>query len=389
VFTALRVRARLAQTSVVIAFHILSLSKRLHRKAPEARARALRSTSAAVAAYADQKERQSFLEEVMPIPSYAEQCSRDAVEVLDILARIEEGLAQSVAEYGEPMNRFDYEWRPLSEPFSGKARPVLDRLVRADDPAERAELVMVFRSELDQYPFNFTIADGLSFLSVVAYAYYRLAGVPRARARDLTTAAKADAGQHEAAPADRTEPYAEWGEPAVAVDNEPRPVVLWDVDGVLNPRVPTPAHVGYRYEGPDETGEYVTYTFYLDPRHADWMAELTAAGADHAWATMWGEQAATLIAPRLGYAPASAWPVIAVGAPGGPRAVLPITEFLGDRPVFWLDDLVDATDLRWAAERTAHGVPTTIREITSTGGLGRADIDAALEWLAAMQARRS
>jgi hypothetical protein len=194
VFTALRVRARLAQTNVVVALHILSLTKRLHRKAPQARARALRSTSAAVAAYADQKERESYLEEVMPTPSYAEQCSRDAVEVLDILARTEEGLAQSIREYGDPMNRFDYEWAPLFEPRSGKARPVLDRLVRAAHPAERAELVMEFRSELDQYPFNFTISDGLSFLSEVAYAYYRLAGVPEAWARELTNVRKGERG---------------------------------------------------------------------------------------------------------------------------------------------------------------------------------------------------
>lgn len=117
------------------------------------------------------------------------------------------------------------------------------------------------------------------------------------------------------------------------------------------------------------------------------MAELTAAGAAHAWATNWGRLAATWIAPRIGYPPAAQWPVLDVGAVHDVmfgrttkgRQVLP---FLGlARPAFWIDNLFGGKDMIWAEDRTAAGIPTVVRQITSPGGLARTDIDAALAWL--------
>ncbi len=52
--------------------------------------------------------------------------------------------------------------------------------------------------------------------------------------------------------------------------------------GCRSPATPTDAHVGHHYDGPSPTGTLATGTVYLDPGHADWIAELTAAGAEHA-----------------------------------------------------------------------------------------------------------
>ncbi|MEV0649991.1 hypothetical protein AB0I28_32510 [Phytomonospora sp. NPDC050363] len=170
------------------------------------------------------------------------------------------------------------------------------------------------------------------------------------------------------------------------------PTVLWDVDGVLN--AAGAAHTAHVYDGPGPTGALVTGTVYLNPVHGEWMAELTTAGARHAWATSWGHLARSWIAPRL-HPPAADWPVIDVGIHGGVRfghsyKFSSVTAFLGrGRPVFWVDDVVGGKDRVWAEERTARGVPTVVCEVTSPAGLARVDVDAALAWLAAVRGLRA
>lgn len=170
------------------------------------------------------------------------------------------------------------------------------------------------------------------------------------------------------------------------------PVVLWDADDVLN--VVTEAHVGHVYDGPGPTGTPVTNTVYLNPEHGEWMAELTAAGAGHAWVTSWGPLAAGWIAPRL-HPPAADWPVVDVGVHGGvmfghTRKFSSVSAFLGrDRPAFWIDDLFGGKDGVWAEDRTARGVPTVVRQIASPLGLTRADIEAALDWLTEVRTLRA
>lgn len=169
---------------------------------------------------------------------------------------------------------------------------------------------------------------------------------------------------------------------------ETAPVVVWDVDRVLVPDVPTSAHHAHRYDGPGPLGTPVSGDVYLNPEHGTWIVELTKAGAAHAWATSWGQIAADWIAPRLGVPAAANWPVIDVGTYssidwGWTSKARPVQEFLGpDRPAYWIDDLFGGKEQGWAEERSARGVPTVIRRIDSPAGLTRADIDAALIWLA-------
>jgi hypothetical protein len=172
------------------------------------------------------------------------------------------------------------------------------------------------------------------------------------------------------------------------------PVVVWDVDDVLNPRLPTAAHQRHRYDGPGPFGTPISIDVYLNPEHGEWITELSAAGATHAWATSWGRIAADWIAPRLGEPAAASWPVIDVGVHtsidwGWTSKVRPVEEFLGHhRPVFWIDNLFGGKEEGWAEDRTGRGVPSVIRRIGSPAGLARADIDAALTWLVDVHAAR-
>lgn len=88
------------------------------------------------------------------------------------------------------------------------------------------------------------------------------------------------------------------------------PIIAWDVDGVLNPnQVSEPGYVAHRFCGRGPDGVHREGVVHLNPRHGDWMRELTAAGADHCWLTSWGLLARTWLAPRL-YPPAAVWPVL-------------------------------------------------------------------------------
>lgn len=170
-----------------------------------------------------------------------------------------------------------------------------------------------------------------------------------------------------------------------------RPVIIWDVDGVLSPGEPSDAHAPFAYDGPGPDGTRITGTVYLAAAHGEWISELTEAGASHAWATSWGDLARTWIAPRLGYPEAAGWPVIDTGhvhsdAFGWTSKFAPVSAWLGDRPAFWIDDLFGGREQGWAEERTQRGIPTQVRHVRSPGGLSRSDVDAALAWLADVRA---
>lgn len=169
------------------------------------------------------------------------------------------------------------------------------------------------------------------------------------------------------------------------------PVIIWDVDDVLSPAEPGAGHVPFTYDGPGPDGSPATGTVYLAPAHGEWIRELTEAGASHAWATSWGDLARTWIAPRLGYPAAGDWPVIETGFAhsnefGWTSKFRPVSAWLGDRPVFWIDDFFAGKEQGWAEGRTRSGIPTQICHVRSPGGLSRSDVDAALAWLAAVRA---
>jgi hypothetical protein len=151
-----------------------------------------------------------------------------------------------------------------------------------------------------------------------------------------------------------------------------RPLLLLDVDGVINPY------------GPEPPAGYTEYDFFpgeeairVNPAHGAWI---TAAGVvlDIAWATAWNEEANRLLAPLLNIAPL---PVVTMpSAPFQPDdKIPPIAAYAGQRPVAWIDDIHTPRAHDWAANRTA---PTLLITIDPAIGLTRASIDTVIAWAA-------
>ncbi|MFD0852589.1 HAD domain-containing protein, partial [Actinomadura adrarensis] len=75
------------------------------------------------------------------------------------------------------------------------------------------------------------------------------------------------------------------------------PLVLLDVDGVLNPF--ERPHRGFKRHRCSPNG--ITYKLWLNAGHGRLLLDLVeSAGAELAWASYWCENANTWISPRVG-----------------------------------------------------------------------------------------
>nr|WP_305782314.1 hypothetical protein [Actinoplanes lichenis] len=150
-----------------------------------------------------------------------------------------------------------------------------------------------------------------------------------------------------------------------------RPLLLLDLDGVLNPFGASTCPEGY-----------VEHEFYpgqgperYNPAHGGWIREL-AAVTDPQWATSWGDDANDLLAPLLGLDPLPVVPFPPLPFP--PAAKVPaIAAAAGDRPAAWIDDNHTGAGREWAASRSA---PTLLVPVDSAIGWTRADVEAVLTW---------
>ncbi|MFG1676987.1 hypothetical protein [Micromonospora sp. NPDC049282] len=149
------------------------------------------------------------------------------------------------------------------------------------------------------------------------------------------------------------------------------PVLLLDLDGVLNPFAAPACPDGHQERVLFEGEEPVRFC----PTHGDWIREL-AAGGELWWATGWGESANEFYLPLLGVEPL---PVVQFPpVPFEPELKVPaIDAVAGDRPAAWIDDNHTAAGRRWAATRP---VPTLLVPIDPAIGWTRADVDHVLDW---------
>jgi hypothetical protein len=150
-----------------------------------------------------------------------------------------------------------------------------------------------------------------------------------------------------------------------------KPLLLIDVDGVLNPYAAESCPEGYRdfdfFEGEEPVR--------LADIHGKWLRDL-ATLFDLAWATDWGDEAHRLISPVLGL---RKYPVIVFPpTPFAPAEKVPaVRDFAGDRPVVWVDDVVTPEAERWAAER---GTPTLLLRADPVVGLTEELVSRARAW---------
>ena len=155
-----------------------------------------------------------------------------------------------------------------------------------------------------------------------------------------------------------------------------KPLLLMDVDGVLNPFPDTPEGFDELDFFPDED-EPVR----LLHTHGEWLAELGEV-YDIAWATGWGDNANRFLAPHFGL---PEYPVVVVPSVRfDPVEKVPaIDAFAGERPAAWVDDIVTPEARAWAAQRTAA---TLLLEVDAAVGLVRSQVDRLLAWAAEVTA---
>ncbi|WP_248958634.1 HAD domain-containing protein [Sphaerisporangium perillae] len=159
-----------------------------------------------------------------------------------------------------------------------------------------------------------------------------------------------------------------------------RPLVLLDVDGVLNPARRHTLRLR-RYEC---VLDGQAYRILLNARHGAKLSELARdTGAELAWATTWEHHANEQIAPRIGL---PALPVIKVNSDPGTRAgehfkTRHVAEYVAGRPFVWFDDSLGAAD--WHYLKDHPGVDEFLLvDVDPRTGLTEGHLARARDWLA-------
>ena len=149
------------------------------------------------------------------------------------------------------------------------------------------------------------------------------------------------------------------------------PLLLLDVDGVLNPFAALGCPPGYQeldlFPGEDPVRLCVA--------HGGWLREL-ASQFRVVWATAWMTEANRLLAPRLGMPelPFITFPPITFQ----PLDKLPaVISFVADLPFVWIDDALEPEAHEWADRRRA---PTLLIDADPAVGLTRQMVDQCLDW---------
>lgn len=149
------------------------------------------------------------------------------------------------------------------------------------------------------------------------------------------------------------------------------PVLLLDVDGVLNP---------YAAAGcPPDHAEHALFPGEAPVRlcraHGGWITGL-GSRYELVWASAWGDEANRLLGPLLGLPrlPCVRFPPV----PFAPELKVPaIAAHVGNRPAAWVDDLIPAAAYAWARSRAT---PTLLVEVDPAVGLTRATVDRLERW---------
>ena len=153
--------------------------------------------------------------------------------------------------------------------------------------------------------------------------------------------------------------------------NPSMPLLLIDVDGVLNPFTAQVVPEGFSEH------HLKGMRVLLAPRHGDWLRELSLE-FDVTWATTWEADADTIIGPLIGL---PELPFIRFSPPDptyeGYTLKLPdVIAFVGDRPLAWVDDDLSADVRYWSHwRRTQLRIPTLLVDVYPRLGLGEVHVE--------------
>jgi hypothetical protein len=154
-----------------------------------------------------------------------------------------------------------------------------------------------------------------------------------------------------------------------------RPLLLVDVDGVLNPWAAAGCPAGYQ-----EFDFFPGERILLFPGHGKLLTTL-AQSFELVWATAWQLNANRLISPVLGI---GELPVIEFPRDGRDqyfRKLPAVIDAVGDRPCAWIDDEHRPDHYAWAERR---GVPTWMMDIDPAVGLTARDAERLTAWAAGL-----
>ena len=155
-----------------------------------------------------------------------------------------------------------------------------------------------------------------------------------------------------------------------------RPLVLIDVDGVLNPSFSarTRKHLAYHDDWIRRRGysRGEEYRLFLNPAHGKWLKDLSReTGAELAWATTWEECANSQVGRWLKLPPLEWAPAPVRRKQDG---VIPWTS---GRPFAWFDDELSLAEK--VRQRTDQ--PHKVIWVPEGTGLTREHIGYARDWL--------
>ncbi len=163
-----------------------------------------------------------------------------------------------------------------------------------------------------------------------------------------------------------------------------KPLLLVDIDGVLNPFTADSVPDGF------DEHRLAGMRVLLSPTHGEWLREL-GKEFELVWATTWEADANLLIGPLIGL---PELPFITFTPPDptfeGYTLKLPdVIAFVRDRPAAWIDDDLSSDARYWSHwRRTELGIPTLLVDVYPRSGLRESHVERLRSFAADIRAGR-